>query len=101
MPLPASDLDGGGGDRLLTFAAGWDDGTLSHGRATSIAFAPDGRLFIGNDWTGDVYWFAPMNLPATWPGQSGDGGSGEAGADATLVDASTVVDASVSDGPSE
>jgi hypothetical protein len=74
MPLPASELDAAAtGDNLLTFATGWDDGMQDHGRSTTIAFAPDGRMFIGNDWTGEVLWIAPVSLPAVWPGAaSGD-----------------------------
>jgi glucose/arabinose dehydrogenase len=70
LPLPASELDAAAtGDNLLTFGAGWDDGIQDHGRPTTIAFAPDGRMFIGNDWNGDVVWIAPVNLPAVWPEQ--------------------------------
>jgi len=28
-----------------------------------VAFAPDGRLFLGNDTSGDIIWIAPMSLP--------------------------------------
>jgi hypothetical protein len=27
-----------------------------------VAFAPDGRLFLGNDVNGDIIWIAPMSL---------------------------------------
>ena len=30
------------------------------GRPTTLAFAPDGRLFIGNDTNGDIFWIAPV-----------------------------------------
>lgn len=60
--LPGSDLGGAPGGALLDFATGWDDGTLSHGRPAVVAFAADGRLFLGNDNTGDIIWIAPMGL---------------------------------------
>jgi glucose/arabinose dehydrogenase len=34
------------------------------GRATDVAFAPDGRLFIADDTTGKIYWVAPRTLAA-------------------------------------
>jgi hypothetical protein len=70
LPLPGSELADGGApnDNLLGFATGWDDGMQDHGRATAVAFASDGRMFIGDDWNGLVVWMAPVNLPATWPG---------------------------------
>ena len=71
LPLPASELDAAAtGDNLLTFGTGWDDGLQDHGRPTTIAFAADGRMFIGNDWNGDVVWIAPVGLPATWSASS-------------------------------
>ena len=33
-----------------------------HGRPTVVAFAPDGRLFLGNDTNGDIIWIAPLGL---------------------------------------
>jgi glucose/arabinose dehydrogenase len=42
------------------FATGWDDGTQAHGRPDTVAFAPDGRLFVGNDINGDILWIAPV-----------------------------------------
>jgi glucose/arabinose dehydrogenase len=50
---------------FLDFATGWDDGPAfqgPHGRPANIAFAPDGRLFLGNDYTGDILWIAPMGM---------------------------------------
>ncbi len=44
------------------FASGWDDGTHAHGRPSSVAFAADGRLFLGNDNNGDIIWIAPLDL---------------------------------------
>jgi glucose/arabinose dehydrogenase len=60
--LPVNSSDTGGSDQgMQDFATGWDDQTLSHGRAAELAFSPDGRLFVGNDNTGDIFWVAPMN----------------------------------------
>ncbi len=64
LPVPSGDLDGGvssGG--LADFASGYDDGRLSHGRPAAITFAADGRLFLGNDNNGDIFWIAPLELP--------------------------------------
>jgi glucose/arabinose dehydrogenase len=64
-PLPASELDStlGVPGSMLDFATGWDDGTRQHGRPAPIAFAPDGRMFLGDDWLGAVVWIAPVDLP--------------------------------------
>ena len=62
IPLPSDDLDGGNSPNMADFATGWDDGTLSHGRPASITFAPDGRMFIGDDQQGAVIWIAPVPL---------------------------------------
>jgi glucose/arabinose dehydrogenase len=64
VPLQASELPGTGDDPndLLEFATGWDDGQQNHGRPAPVAFAPDGRLFLGDDWTGAVIWIAPVGL---------------------------------------
>jgi glucose/arabinose dehydrogenase len=59
MPVQSTDLDGG---VVPDFATGWDDGTLSHGRPAAIAFAADGRAYIANDVTGDIFWVAPLGL---------------------------------------
>lgn len=61
--LPGSNLGGMLSGAMSEFASGWDDHTLSHGRPATVAFAPDGRLFLGNDVTGDIIWIAPMELP--------------------------------------
>jgi glucose/arabinose dehydrogenase len=66
--LPASELDpdAGPSTNLLDLATGWYDEDLSvstgHGRPTAIAFAPDGRAFIGDDWNGLIAWIAPVGL---------------------------------------
>jgi glucose/arabinose dehydrogenase len=33
-------------------------------RATDVAFAPDGRMFVGDDTTGKIFWVAPRTLSA-------------------------------------
>jgi glucose/arabinose dehydrogenase len=33
-------------------------------RATDVAFAPDGRLFVADDTTGKIFWVAPRTLAA-------------------------------------
>jgi hypothetical protein len=43
------EYSGGPTGALSGFATGWDDGTLSHGRPAAVAFAADGRLFLGNE----------------------------------------------------
>jgi glucose/arabinose dehydrogenase len=64
LPNPGNDLAMPGSDTgsLHAFATGWDDGTLSHGRPAAVEFSPDGRLFIGNDNSGDILWIAPLDL---------------------------------------
>ncbi len=63
IPLQASELTlGGNPDNMLEFATGWDDGRQDHGRPAPIAFAPDGRMFIGDDQEGAVIWIAPVDL---------------------------------------
>jgi glucose/arabinose dehydrogenase len=63
LPLPASELTTDGGpNSLLEFATGWDDGTHTHGRPAPITFAPDGRMFLGNDNDGLVVWIAPIDM---------------------------------------
>jgi glucose/arabinose dehydrogenase len=65
LPLPATELDAsvGNPDNLKDFATGWDDGRQDHGRPAPITFAPDGRMFVGDDQRGAVIWIAPVNLP--------------------------------------
>ena len=59
MTLP----DGGSsGPNMLNFASGWDDLRQDHGRPAAVEFAPDGRLFLGDDQQGAVVWIAPMGL---------------------------------------
>jgi glucose/arabinose dehydrogenase len=64
MPLPASEINPAVGDptNMMDFATGWDDGRQDHGRPAPITFAPDGRMFLGNDNNGAVIWIAPIDL---------------------------------------
>jgi glucose/arabinose dehydrogenase len=64
MPMPATDLQGvsTNADDMMDFATGWYEPTLAHGRPAPITFAPDGRMFLGNDINGDVIWMAPIDL---------------------------------------
>jgi glucose/arabinose dehydrogenase len=64
--ISASELDARAAANMLDFATGWFDEdaglNTSHGRPTAIAFAPDGRMFIGDDFEGLVAWIAPVGL---------------------------------------
>jgi glucose/arabinose dehydrogenase len=64
LPLPSSELPDSGADpnNLLTFASGWDDGSMSHGRPAAVDFGADGRLWLTDDWNGVVAWIAPVGL---------------------------------------
>ena len=68
-PITTSELSGDG-TPPLEFAQGWDDGLRDHGHPDDVAFARDGRAFIANDVTGDVFWIAPVTL-----NQARDGGA--------------------------
>jgi glucose/arabinose dehydrogenase len=67
-PVPSNEADAG--SVFTDFATGWDDGMLDHGRPGSVAFAPDGRLFVGQDigsgapadprLNGLIVWIAPV-----------------------------------------
>jgi glucose/arabinose dehydrogenase len=64
LPLGASDVDSGfAGQNAMTFATGWADKRKDHGRPAPLAFAPDGRLFLGDDQKGAIVWIAPVSLP--------------------------------------
>jgi glucose/arabinose dehydrogenase len=66
--LPASELysDASTAQNMLEFATGWYDEdagvSTGHGRPSAIAFAPDGRAFIGDDYDGVIAWIAPVDL---------------------------------------
>ncbi len=57
-PIPTSEANPGAS--FSDFATGWDDGKEDHGRPASITFAPDGRMFLGNDIDGTIVWIAPV-----------------------------------------
>ncbi|MBI3782337.1 MAG: hypothetical protein HY270_02935 [Deltaproteobacteria bacterium] len=60
--LPGSDLGGTSSGAMKDFVTGWDDNSRTHGRPANVAFAPDGRMFLGNDNTGDIIWIAPIGM---------------------------------------
>ena len=63
-PNPGTSAEGGtSGGAMTDFATGWDDQTRAHGRPAAIEFASDGRMFVGNDNNGDIFWVAPLDLP--------------------------------------
>jgi glucose/arabinose dehydrogenase len=59
---PGTNIDGGSRGSMSDFATGWDDDTRAHGRPAAIEFAADGRMFVGNDSNGDIFWVAPVEL---------------------------------------
>ncbi len=64
LPLPATDIEGGSADvgNMTDFVTGWDDFKQDHGRPAAVTFAPDGRMFVGNDINGQIVWIAPITL---------------------------------------
>jgi glucose/arabinose dehydrogenase len=58
-PIRGSNLMG---SDFLELASGWDDGRQDHGRPAAVGFAPDGRLFLGDDIAGLIVWIAPVAL---------------------------------------
>jgi glucose/arabinose dehydrogenase len=64
LPLPSSDLEAGTSDapNMMDFVTGWDDDRQDHGRATAVAFGDDGRLYVGDDTKGEIFWIAPVGL---------------------------------------
>jgi glucose/arabinose dehydrogenase len=64
LPLQASDVESGisSAPNMMDFVTGWDDGHQGHGRATAVAFGPDGRLYVGADTLGEIFWVAPVTL---------------------------------------
>jgi glucose/arabinose dehydrogenase len=62
LPTQSSDVDGSDSGGMIDFATGWDDGHNDHGRPAPIEFAPDGRMFLGDDNRGVIMWIAPINL---------------------------------------
>ena len=61
-----TNVDGGSSGAMTDFATGWDDKNLTtartHGRPSAVEFATDGRMFVGNDNNGDIFWIAPIDL---------------------------------------
>jgi glucose/arabinose dehydrogenase len=63
-PMPGTSTEGGtSAGAMSDFATGWDDMTRAHGRPATVEFASDGRMFVGNDNNGDIFWVAPLDLP--------------------------------------
>jgi len=60
MPYPSSTVSGVETGNISDFAIGWDDGTFTHGRPADVEVAPDGRVFIANDVSGEIFWIAPV-----------------------------------------
>jgi glucose/arabinose dehydrogenase len=61
-----TNTDGGVSSGAMSdFATGWDDKVAprAHGRPAAVEFASDGRMFVGNDNNGDIFWIAPLDLP--------------------------------------
>jgi glucose/arabinose dehydrogenase len=68
LPLPSNDL----GNRtsmapnMMDFVTGWDaaahGGVNNHGRATAVTFGADGRMYVGDDTNGEIFWVAPVGL---------------------------------------
>jgi glucose/arabinose dehydrogenase len=46
------------------FQGGWGPSGSVLDRPSDIAFAPDGRMFISDDTSGNVFWMAPTSLAA-------------------------------------
>jgi glucose/arabinose dehydrogenase len=64
MPKPTTDI--GTSSNMTNFATGWDDNMLDHGRPAAVTFSSDGRAYIANDVTGDIFWVAPVGLKAAF-----------------------------------
>jgi glucose/arabinose dehydrogenase len=58
-----TNLYGGPSGSMAPFASGWDNNKRMHGRPAAVTFAADGRLFLGDDNSGDIVWIAPLDLP--------------------------------------
>ena len=59
-PVVTAESEAGSSPTMMDFATGWDDGKRDHGRPSAMTFAPDGRMFIGNDIDGTILWIAPV-----------------------------------------
>lgn len=60
LPLPGGNVNGMNTGSMVDFVTGWDDSTLSHGRPAAVEFSADGRMFVGNDTLGVIFWIAPI-----------------------------------------
>jgi glucose/arabinose dehydrogenase len=60
LPLPGSNLPGVDAGSMVDFLEGWDDGAHAHGRPADVTVSADGRLFVANDTTGEIFWVAPI-----------------------------------------
>jgi glucose/arabinose dehydrogenase len=58
--VAGSNLDRKDMGGMSDFVTGWDDGQQDYGRAASVEFSTDGRLFVANDQTGVIFWVAPI-----------------------------------------
>jgi len=61
LPLPGSNLPGVDRGSMAEFLEGWDDGQRAHGRPADVTVSADGRLFVANDTTGEIFWVAPIS----------------------------------------
>jgi glucose/arabinose dehydrogenase len=59
-PVNAMEANESASTAMVDFATGWDDGKNDHGRPAALTFAPDGRMFVGNDMDGTIVWIAPV-----------------------------------------
>jgi glucose/arabinose dehydrogenase len=67
--VPIDEASGIPAGEPVDFVLGWSSGGGGvEGRATDLAFSPDGRLFIIDDTSGGVWWVAPVELevPNNW-----------------------------------
>lgn len=62
LPLPSTDRNGSNEGGMVDFATGWADANRTEGRPAAVTFAPDGRLFLANDYNGVIVWIAPISL---------------------------------------
>jgi glucose/arabinose dehydrogenase len=67
LPMPSSNVISGSSSPgpdvgMVDFVTGWDDGSQGHGRPAAVTFSSDGRLFVGNDNDGTIFWIAPLGM---------------------------------------
>ena len=61
----ASDVDGSNTGAMIDFGDGLGRWAVLNGRPAVVAFAADGRLFLGNDSNGQIIWIAPSSSNAS------------------------------------